>query len=277
MNRVKSEPQPLDTSRLSFNRADAYTRVMETDDAASLREVAAACVKSGVALQAIDRLGSPDRRHAYEAFSLVSLLAKADVLEPIIAAIMNHPNMDVRLGALRLLGTIGQPGILQELRELVGEPMPQPVSIALVETIAQLGVARCEDRQNTEAASVALQPPSATVDGGHDQDIADSSEILWDLHEEDDPGYLPDPGELADGVLDLDPFQFAGAEEYEQNRPQSLPAQDKSCSAERSAIPEQNELQKTDSVPQETRSSFLGRVSEQPPVDTSGLPALPIA
>ena len=84
-------------SRLSFDRADAYVRVMETHDSEALRDVAQACIKAGIVSQGIDRLASSDRRQVYEAFSIVSLLAKANMIEPILDAIANHPNMDLRL------------------------------------------------------------------------------------------------------------------------------------------------------------------------------------
>ena len=52
-------------SRLSFDRADAYVRVLESTDMQTLRDVAQACVKAGLAAQAISRLASEDRRQAY--------------------------------------------------------------------------------------------------------------------------------------------------------------------------------------------------------------------
>ena len=147
-------------SRLRFDRADAYTRVMEANEAETLRDVAQACVKAGVASQAIDRLASADRRQAYEALSLVSLLAQADVLEPIVAAIENHPNADVRVGAVRLLGTTGHPGVLEELREIATKRMPTQVQIALAETIAELEAAGHHNGKLTGAKAVTVQPES---------------------------------------------------------------------------------------------------------------------
>src|SRR5207244_9593993 len=52
-------------SRLSFDRADAYVRVVETHDPEALREVARACIKSGIVSQGIDRLDSNDPRQPF--------------------------------------------------------------------------------------------------------------------------------------------------------------------------------------------------------------------
>jgi HEAT repeat protein len=121
-------------SRLSFDRADAYVRVMETHDPDSLRDVAQACIKAGIVSQGIDRLASSDRRQVYEAFSIVSLLAKANMIEPILDAIANHPNLDLRLTALRLLETTGEPAVLEQLRQLASrEGMPEAIKSALLQ------------------------------------------------------------------------------------------------------------------------------------------------
>jgi HEAT repeat protein len=126
-------------SRLSFDRADAYVRVIETANAETLVAVARACVKAGMAAQAIDRLASEDRRQAYEAFSMLSLLAKANEIGLILEAIEKHSDTNVRLTAVRLLGLTCQPDIVQQLRQLVaGDDMPEKVSTALLEVVYRM-------------------------------------------------------------------------------------------------------------------------------------------
>jgi HEAT repeat protein len=140
-------------SRLSFDRADAYVRVMETHDAESLRDIAQACIKAGIVSQGIDRLASSDRRQVYEAFSIVSLLAKANMIEPIVEAIENHPNLDLRLTAVRLLRTTGQPVVLEQLGQLaVREGMPEAVKVALLEALH-----KAEEAQNAASQSTKIE------------------------------------------------------------------------------------------------------------------------
>lgn len=128
---------------LSFDRADAYVRVIETANAGTLQHVAQACIKAGIVSQAMDRLASNDRRQAYEAFSLLSLLAKANEMQPILDAIEHHRDNDVRLCAVRVLGLSGQPEVAQELRQLAGrDDIPDAVRTSILEVIYKIDQAQ---------------------------------------------------------------------------------------------------------------------------------------
>ncbi|MBA3806187.1 MAG: HEAT repeat domain-containing protein, partial [Acidobacteria bacterium] len=126
-------------SHLSFDRADAYVRLLDTISPDRLRDVAHACIKGGMAGQAIDRLGSQDRRHSYESFALLSLLAQSNETEPILDAITNHKDYNVRLSAVRLLGLSGQPEVVQQLRHLaVKDGLPEKLRTALLEVVYKI-------------------------------------------------------------------------------------------------------------------------------------------
>jgi len=124
---------------LRFDRADAYVRVMETADTDTLRNVAQACVKTGIVAQAVDRLASEDRHQAYEAFSLFSLLARAHETQPILDTIQHHKDDEVRLCAVRVLNVAAQSDLAPTLREMVsGELLPEKVRTALLEVLYKL-------------------------------------------------------------------------------------------------------------------------------------------
>jgi HEAT repeat protein len=126
-------------SRLSFDRADAYARVIETSDSEELAGVALACIKTGMAAQALERLASDDRRQAYEAFSLLSLLARANQAQPILETIEKHADVNICLAAVQLLGNSGQPDIAQALRLMaVREGMPEQLRTALMEVVYKI-------------------------------------------------------------------------------------------------------------------------------------------
>ncbi|MCM3905742.1 MAG: HEAT repeat domain-containing protein, partial [Pyrinomonadaceae bacterium] len=135
-------------SRLSFDRADAYARLIETADDELLVEVASACIKAGIVSQGIDRLGGGDRRQAYETFSIVSLLAKAKLTDCIVEAISTHSNTDVRLAAVRLLGSMPQPEIVEQLRKLALKPdMSEDVRTALLEALYSVDEEKLGDEE----------------------------------------------------------------------------------------------------------------------------------
>jgi HEAT repeat protein len=126
-------------SGLSFDRADAYVRVMETADPDTLQSVARACIETGIVAQAVNRLASEDRHQAYEAFSLLSLLAKANETKPILEAIRSHKDEEVRLCAIRVLNVAAQPDLAPTLREMAsGEVLTENVRTAILEVLYKL-------------------------------------------------------------------------------------------------------------------------------------------
>ena len=126
-------------NRLSFDRADAYVRVIETSDEATIRNVAQACIQAGIVSQNLDRLASSDHRQAYETFSLICLLAKADMDEPILNAVADHLSLDVSLKALHLLASTGQPGTIEKLEQLsLRDGLREEVKTALLVAMYKL-------------------------------------------------------------------------------------------------------------------------------------------
>ncbi|MBV9928854.1 MAG: HEAT repeat domain-containing protein [Acidobacteria bacterium] len=123
-------------SRLSFERAEAYVRVAETADPRTLGDVAHACVKAGLATQAVGRLTSEDRRQAYEAFSLLSLCASGGEPGPLLDAIGSHRDDEASLTCVQLLGDSLTAEVVERLRRLADEGgMPERVRRSILETV----------------------------------------------------------------------------------------------------------------------------------------------
>jgi hypothetical protein len=81
-------------------------------------------------------LASEDRRQAHEAFSLFSLLARADETQPVFDIIENHQDEEVRLSAVRVLSLAGQSSLVPRLRDAAGQQnMPENVRTALLEVL----------------------------------------------------------------------------------------------------------------------------------------------
>ena len=126
-------------THLSFERTDAYIRVLETRDQELQIAVAKACIKSGIVSQGIDRLATGDRRQCYENFAIFSLLVKAGQTESILDAVINHPNLDVKLTIVRLLTNTGEPEVFEQLRQLAVQPgLPEELRTTLLEAMYQL-------------------------------------------------------------------------------------------------------------------------------------------
>ena len=70
---------------------------------------------------------------------MFSLLARADETLPIIDAIENHRDEEVRLCAVRVLSMSGQTSVTSKLRELAShEDIPENVRTALLEALYKL-------------------------------------------------------------------------------------------------------------------------------------------
>jgi HEAT repeat protein len=140
-------------NRLSFDRADAYVRVIETNNEETIRSVAGACIQAGIVSQNLDRLATSDHRQAYETFSLICLLGRANMNDPILDAIADHPNLDVRLKAVHLLSSTGQPGTFEQLRQLaVRDGVREEVKTSLLEAMYKLDQqAKLEEKETVEA------------------------------------------------------------------------------------------------------------------------------
>jgi HEAT repeat protein len=152
-------------SRLSFDRADAYVRVIESADEEALRDVAQAAVKAGLTAQAISRLASEDRRQAYEAFSLLTLCAKAGEAQPILDTVECHRDIEVRLTCIRLLGLSMRPELGEQLMRIGSNGgVPERVRRAIVETVESVG--RPVEAQSVEAElqSVGVELQSVGVE-----------------------------------------------------------------------------------------------------------------
>lgn len=132
-------------SRLSFERADAYMHVAETADSPTLCAVARACINAGLATQAVNRLASDDRRQAYEAFSVLSLMVKGGEAQVILDAVESHQDTAVRMAAVHLLGLMDDPDLAARL-QLIAErvALPAPVCAAILEVAGRVALARQE-------------------------------------------------------------------------------------------------------------------------------------
>jgi hypothetical protein len=124
---------------LQSDRAAAFTRALREAPPERRRAIGAALASSGLANEAIGHLMGESREKTYDAFSLLFLMSKAGEVQPLLRAIEDHPNNEVRLAVVKLLALSGQQEILPAFRRLaVRGSLPTEVRSAVMEAIYQI-------------------------------------------------------------------------------------------------------------------------------------------
>jgi hypothetical protein len=104
------------------------------------RNIGHALAASGLAKDAIGNLTGESREKTYDAFSLLFLMAKAGEVQPLMKAIEDYPNVEVRIAVVKLLALSGQPEIVPAFRRMaVRGSLPSEVRSAVMEAIYQIG------------------------------------------------------------------------------------------------------------------------------------------
>jgi hypothetical protein len=124
---------------LQSDRAASFTRALREGSHERRRKIGAALAGSGLATEAIDNLTGESREWTYDAFSLLFLMAKAGEVQPLMQAIEDHTNIEVRLAVVKLLALSGQPEVVPAFRRLaLRGSLPSEVRSAVMEAIYQI-------------------------------------------------------------------------------------------------------------------------------------------
>ena len=103
------------------------------------RNIGNALADSGLLFEAIDDLMAENHERCYGAFSLLFLVAKAGVVQPLVSVIESHPNMELRLAVIRLLATSKEMQAVSALENLTNHrSLPPELRSALRKAIRQL-------------------------------------------------------------------------------------------------------------------------------------------
>jgi HEAT repeat protein len=102
------------------------------------RRIGTALADSGLLYEAIDDLMGQNHESCYGAFSLLFLVAKAGVVEPLISVIEKHPSLDLTLAVIRLLASSGEPEVLPALQKLsLDTSLPPELQSVAAEAVLQ--------------------------------------------------------------------------------------------------------------------------------------------
>ncbi|MCM3873878.1 MAG: HEAT repeat domain-containing protein [Pyrinomonadaceae bacterium] len=141
---------------LQSDRAASFARTLREGSPERRRRIGAALATSGLADVEIGKLAGQTREQGYEAFSLLFLMSKAGEVQPLLRAIEDHPNIEVRLTVIKLLALNGRAEIIPFFRRLaVSGSLPLEVRKAVVEAIYELG--RQIPRQHSSSAKIETQ------------------------------------------------------------------------------------------------------------------------
>lgn len=98
------------------------------------RRIGSALADSGLLYEAIDDLMAANHEHCYSAFSLLFLVAKAGVVEPLISVIEKNPSLELSLAVIRLLASSGEPEVTPTLERLAANnTLPPELRSAAIE------------------------------------------------------------------------------------------------------------------------------------------------
>src|SRR5215216_3849575 len=103
------------------------------------RRIGSALADSGLLYEAINDLMAENYESCYGAFSLLFLVAKAGVVEPLGSVIEKHPSLDLSLAVVRLLAASGEPQVAETLQRLsLNTSLPPELQSAAAEAVMQL-------------------------------------------------------------------------------------------------------------------------------------------
>ena len=122
--------------RLSFDRADAWSRIAETNDEFRMRQATRAAIEADLVTRSFDRLTHQDPKITYEAVTLLALLIRAGETEPIFKALENHKDMNVKLALLHVLEITKDEGTLPDLCKMLEKSnLPEDLKVKVNKVI----------------------------------------------------------------------------------------------------------------------------------------------
>jgi hypothetical protein len=125
--------------RLNFDRADAWTRIIETGDEYRMSYAARAATEAGIVVKAFERLINEDRKVAYEAFVLVNLLIRSGETDAIFDALRSHKDERVRFALLHVIKCAKDIRTAPKLNDLITNyNLSTDVTERLIDTVSNL-------------------------------------------------------------------------------------------------------------------------------------------
>ena len=127
-------------TRLSCDRADAWTRIVETEEEGRMVQAARAAIEGDMVERFFNRLIHPDLKFAYEGFALLALLIKANETKAIFKALENHEDLTVRRAILHVIKVTKNQKAMEGLYSLLERNvLPIELQEEVDKTIEEMG------------------------------------------------------------------------------------------------------------------------------------------
>lgn len=127
-------------SKLTIDRADAWTRIFESGEEGRMRQSARAATESGFVQMSFDRLIHADEKYSYEAVALMALLIKAGETEEIFRVLETHKDTNVRKAILHVIKITKDRRALEELCSMLDrKALPLELQEEVDKTIEEIG------------------------------------------------------------------------------------------------------------------------------------------
>lgn len=127
--------------KLSFDRADAWSRIAETNDEFKMRASARAAIEADLVKRSFERLVHTDYKSAYEAFALVALLLKAGESKEVFEILGNARDKNVQKAILHVIKVAREQAALDGLYSLLEKNnLSEELRKEIDETIEEVGL-----------------------------------------------------------------------------------------------------------------------------------------
>ena len=126
--------------RLSFDRANAWTHIAESDEDGRMRQIARASIEAGLVERSLDRLVHEDYKIAQEAAAFTALMIKSGETSEIFNALVKHKERNARKAILHIIKITKDPKALEGLYSLLEQNnLPLGLQEEVDKTIEEIG------------------------------------------------------------------------------------------------------------------------------------------
>jgi hypothetical protein len=126
--------------RLSFDRANAWTRIAQSDEEGRIRQIARAAIEADLVERSLDRLVHEDHKIAQEAAAFTALMIKSGETKEVFNALVKHKKMNLRKAILHVIKITKDQKALEGLYSLLEQKnLPLELQEEVDKTIEEMG------------------------------------------------------------------------------------------------------------------------------------------